>query len=122
MPNTCINDLNIEIIQEYKPRNRRAYIKPRYPNTVIITSPRYLSNDELLNLCKKFESYIYKTLKQIHNDIGISKKSMTIMNSFINDIYEKIAMGASNLIRYNKKHTLSAREIQSAVKLLVPGE
>ena len=66
--------------------------------------------------------YIYKTLKQVHNDIGISKKSMTIMNSFINDIYEKIAMGASNLIRYNKKHTLSAREIQSAVKLLVPGE
>lgn len=64
MPNIWINDLNIEIIQEYKPRNRRTYIKPRYPNTVIITSPRYLSNDELLNLCKKFESYIYKTLKK----------------------------------------------------------
>ena len=66
--------------------------------------------------------YIYKTLKQVHNDIGISKKSMTIMNSFINDIYEKIAIEASNLIKYNKKHTLSSREIQSAVKLLLPGE
>ena len=69
-----------------------------------------------------FGIYIYKTLKQVYNDIGISKKSMTIMNSFINDIYEKIAIEASNLIKYNKKHTLSAREIQSAVKLLVPGE
>ena len=69
-----------------------------------------------------FGIYIYKTLKQVHNDIGISKKSMTIMNSFINDIYEKIAIEASNLIKYNKKHTLSSREIQSAVKLLVPGE
>lgn len=59
--------------------------------------------------------YIYKTLKQVYNDIGISKKSMTIMNSFINDIYEKIAIEASNLIRYNKKHTLSTREIQSAI-------
>ena len=37
------------------------------------------------------------------------------MNSFINDIYEKIAIEASNLIRYNKKHTLSTREIQSAI-------
>ena len=62
-----------------------------------------------------FGIYIYKTLKQVHNDIGISKKSMTIMNSFINDIYEKIAIEASNLIRYNKKHTLSTREIQSAI-------
>lgn len=62
-----------------------------------------------------FGIYIYKTLKQVYNDIGISKKSMTIMNSFINDIYEKIAIEASNLIRYNKKHTLSTREIQSAI-------
>ena len=69
-----------------------------------------------------FGIYIYKTLKQVYNDIGISKKSMTIMNSFINDIYEKIAIEASNLIRYNKKRTLSSREIQSAVKLLLPGE
>ncbi len=69
-----------------------------------------------------FSVYIYKVLKQVHNDTGISKKSMAIMNSFINDIFEKIAIEASKLVRYNKKHTLSAREIQSAVKLLLPGE
>ena len=66
--------------------------------------------------------YIYKVLKQVHNDTGISKKSMAIMNSFINDIFERIALEASKLVRYNKKHTLSAREVQSAVKLLLPGE
>ena len=43
-------------------------------------------------------------------------------NSFINDVFERIALEASKLVRYNKKHTLSAREIQSAVKLLLPGE
>ena len=69
-----------------------------------------------------FSVYIYKVLKQVHNDVGISKKSMNIMNSFINDIFEKIALEASKLVRYNKKHTLSAREVQSAVKLLLPGE
>ena len=69
-----------------------------------------------------FSVYIYKVLKQVHNDTGISKKSMAIMNSFINDIFESIALEASKLVRYNKKHTLSAREVQSAVKLLLPGE
>lgn len=69
-----------------------------------------------------FSVYIYKVLKQVHNEIGVSKKSMNIMNSFINDIFERIALEASKLVRYNKKHTLSAREVQSAVKLLLPGE
>eukprot|EP00340_Litonotus_pictus_P006642 CAMPEP_0170528608 /NCGR_PEP_ID=MMETSP0209-20121228/14135_1 /TAXON_ID=665100 ORGANISM="Litonotus pictus, Strain P1" /NCGR_SAMPLE_ID=MMETSP0209 /ASSEMBLY_ACC=CAM_ASM_000301 /LENGTH=124 /DNA_ID=CAMNT_0010819967 /DNA_START=72 /DNA_END=446 /DNA_ORIENTATION=- len=69
-----------------------------------------------------FSTYIYKVLKQVHTDTGISKKSMAIMNSFIYDLHEKIALEASKLVRYNKKHTLSAREVQSAVKLLLPGE
>ncbi len=69
-----------------------------------------------------FSVYIYKVLKQVHQDTGISKKSMAIMNSFINDIFERISLEASKLVRYNKKHTLSAREIQSSVKLLLPGE
>ena len=69
-----------------------------------------------------FSVYIYKVLKQVHQDTGISRKSMAIMNSFINDIFERISLEASKLVRYNKKHTLSAREIQSSVKLLLPGE
>ena len=69
-----------------------------------------------------FSVYIYKVLKQVHNDTGVSKKSMAIMNSFINDIFEKIALESSKLVRYNKKHTLSSREVQTAVRLLLPGE
>lgn len=69
-----------------------------------------------------FSIYIYKVLKQVHNDTGISKKSMDIMNSFIHDTFDRIALEASKLVRTSKKHTLSAREVQSAVKLLLPGE
>ena len=69
-----------------------------------------------------FAVYLYRVLKQVHPDTGISKRSMSIMNSFINDIFEKLAMEASRLVRYNKKQTLSSREIQTAVKLLLPGE
>ena len=69
-----------------------------------------------------FSVYIYRVLKQVHPETGISKRSMQIMNSFISDIFEKIALEASKLVRYNKKHTLSSREVQTAVRLLLPGE
>lgn len=61
-------------------------------------------------------------LKQVHPDTGISKKSMGVMNSFINDIFDRIAQEAVKLVRYNKKKTLSSREVQTAVRLLLPGE
>ena len=69
-----------------------------------------------------YSSYIYKVLKQVHPDTGISKKAMSIMNSFINDIFERVAGEAGKLCRYNKKATLSSREIQTAVRLMLPGE
>lgn len=66
--------------------------------------------------------YIYKVLKQVHPDTGISSKAMSIMNSFVNDIFERIAAEASRLAHYNKRSTITSREIQTAVRLLLPGE
>ena len=66
--------------------------------------------------------YIYKVMKQVHPDTGISSKAMGIMNSFVNDIFERIAGEASRLAHYNKKSTITSREIQTAVRLLLPGE
>ena len=71
---------------------------------------------------ESFSIYIYKVLKQVHPDTGISKKGMSIMNSFINDIFERIAGEAGKLAKYNKKATLSSREIQTSVRLMLPGE
>ncbi|CAI8590163.1 unnamed protein product [Vicia faba] len=69
-----------------------------------------------------YKIYIYKVLKQVPPDIGISSKAMGIMNSFINDIFEKLAAESSRLARYNKKPTITSREIQTAVRLVLPGE
>ena len=69
-----------------------------------------------------FSAYIYKVLKQVHQDTKISKTSMAIMNSFIYDLFEQISLEASKLVRNSKKHTLSSREIKSSVKLILPGE
>src|ERR1700684_1446917 len=75
-----------------------------------------------------YSSYIYKgtltcshgrryrsdaphtVLKQVHPDTGISNKAMAILNSFVNDIFERIAGEASKLASYNKKSTISSRE------------
>ncbi|XP_065059031.1 histone H2B, gonadal-like [Rhopilema esculentum] len=71
---------------------------------------------------ESYSIYIYKVLKQVHPDTGVSSKTMSIMNSFVNDIFERIAQEASRLAHYNKKATITSREIQTAVRLLLPGE
>jgi histone H2B len=44
------------------------------------------------------------------------------MSSFVNDIFERIAAEVSRLVHYNKRSAITSREIQTAVKLLLPGE
>ena len=71
---------------------------------------------------ESYAIYIYKVLRQVHPDTGVSSKAMSIMNSFVNDIFERIAAEASRLAHYNKRSTITSREIQTAVRLLLPGE
>lgn len=69
-----------------------------------------------------FNIYIYKVLKQVHPDTGISSKAMSVMNSLANHTFEVIAREAAQLAKYNKKATITSREIQTAVRLVLPGE
>ncbi|KAJ1357697.1 histone H2B [Parelaphostrongylus tenuis] len=69
-----------------------------------------------------YSVYIYRVLKQVHPDTGVSSKAMSIMNTFDNDVFERIAAEASRLAPYNKRSTISSREIQTAVRLILPGE
>lgn len=59
----------------------------------------------------------------MHPDVGISSKAMSIMNSFVTDTFYKIASESAKLATYGKStKTLGSREIQSAVRLVLPGE
>ena len=69
-----------------------------------------------------YSSYIYKVLKQVHPDTGISRSGMSVMNSFINDVFTRVCEEAGNLARYNSRKTLSSREVQTAIRLVLPGE
>jgi hypothetical protein len=46
---------------------------------------------------KVFGLTVFKVLKQVHADTGISNKAMAILNSFVNDIFERIATEASSV-------------------------
>ncbi|CAM6108803.1 unnamed protein product [Calypogeia fissa] len=69
-----------------------------------------------------FKIYVYKVLKTRDPKLGISKMAMSIINSMIFDMFDKIAGEASKLAQYRKKETIGTREIESAVKLIFPGE
>ncbi|XP_072892272.1 histone H2B-like [Hemitrygon akajei] len=71
---------------------------------------------------ESYSIYIYKVLKQVHPDTSISSKAISILNSFVADIFERIASEASRLVHYTRRQTISSREIQSAVRFLLPGE
>ena len=71
---------------------------------------------------ESYSLYIHKVLKQGHQDTGITTKAMGITNSFVSDIFERMAMKAYRLTKYGKKSTMSSREIQTAARLLLPGE
>ena len=75
--------------------------------------PKRLSESRALNAM---------AMLQVHPDTGISSRAISILNSFITDIFEKIATETAQLARYNKKPTVTSREIQTAVRLILPGE
>lgn len=71
---------------------------------------------------QSYSTYIFKVLKQVHPETGISRKAMSIMNSFVNDSFERIAQEAGRLLRYSSTKTMGARDIQTSIRLVLPGE
>ena len=71
---------------------------------------------------QSYKSYIFKVLKQVHPQTRISKKGIAIMNNFVTDTFEKIATEAGKLCKITKRSTLSSRDVQSAIRLVLPGE
>ncbi|RZC88704.1 hypothetical protein C5167_031078 [Papaver somniferum] len=65
-----------------------------------------------------YKIYIFKVLKQVHPDIGISSKAMGIMNSFINDIFEKLAAESSRLARCSQKNVIKTFTFKMGVQVL----
>lgn len=69
-----------------------------------------------------FKSYSFKVLKQVHPDTGASSRAVETMDNFTQDMLERIVAQAHQLAKANGQKTITAREVQTAVRLLLPGE
>nr|XP_004412274.2 PREDICTED: histone H2B type F-M-like [Odobenus rosmarus divergens] len=69
-----------------------------------------------------FAAYFPRVLKQVHEGLSLSQKTVSILDSFVKDMFDRIADEASRLARSTKCSTITTREIQTAVRLLLPGE
>ena len=71
---------------------------------------------------RSWKVYVKRAAKDVNAKLSLSSKSAAILNSFVNDIFDRLATEAGNLARINKKRTLGSREIQTAVRLTLPAE
>ena len=69
-----------------------------------------------------FQTYIFRVHKQVAPDSAITKKAMVTLNHLIADKFEQIMAESRGLIVNMKKGTLTSKEVETACKLLIPGE
>jgi histone H2B len=105
--------------------------KESLTNIIMVATPKKVAKPtektmkKVVKRVKKYNSfstYILRVLKQVHPKTGISKRSMAIMNSLVQDAFDRITSEAGRLCQYNEKNTLTSREIQTAIRLVLPGE
>lgn len=70
-----------------------------------------------------FDCYIQRIFDQIQPDLeGVKKDAKKVLSAMIYDIYDRLSGEAFRLAKFNTKAILSSREIQTAVRLTLPGE
>ncbi|KAH8603274.1 putative Core histone H2A H2B H3 H4 [Trypanosoma vivax] len=66
--------------------------------------------------------YVSRSLRSINSQMSMTSRTMKIVNSFVSDLFERIATEAATIVRVNRKRTLGARELQTAVRLVLPAD
>ncbi|XP_040118328.1 histone H2B subacrosomal variant-like [Oryx dammah] len=69
---------------------------------------------------RNYSRYINRVLKEVVPQKSISSRTKDILNTMINDTFERISREACDLMCYRKRCTLTPEDIQKAVYLLLP--
>lgn len=62
------------------------------------------------------------TTNQVHPEMAISKRCVSVINSMVGDVFGRLAGEAKNLCAKADKKTLDSRDVQTATRLVLPGE
>lgn len=70
---------------------------------------------------RNYSLYINRVRKEVVPERGISSRTFGIMNTLVNNIFERIATQAYSLMCFRNRRTLTPEDIQKAVYMLLPG-
>ena len=101
-----------------KSRKAKGHIAKQPPKSGAIGATRVRKPKKV----QRWSGFIHRVLKQVHETLGITSKGMRIMNSFAEDMFDRIHTESVAVSKLSKTKTLSAREVQTAARLLLPGE
>lgn len=71
---------------------------------------------------RNYSLYINRVLKEVVPQSGISSHTLDVMNTLINNIFERISTQACSLMNYRNRRTLTPEDVQNAVYFLFPGK
>ncbi|XP_066399125.1 histone H2B.3-like [Miscanthus floridulus] len=69
-----------------------------------------------------YKRYVWRVLKQVHPDLGVSGHAMQVLDMMMADMFDRLADEAARLSKATGRVTLTSREVQSAVRLVLPGD
>ncbi|XP_059766430.1 late histone H2B.L4-like [Balaenoptera ricei] len=61
-------------------------------------------------------------LQRVQEGLSLSQEAVNVMDSFVKDIFERITDEAARLVRSSKRSILTSRDMQTSVRLLLPGK
>lgn len=140
------NDSKVSILKKTKKQQKMEYLKKKLQsiqknNATLNNGTSSSSSSEgtkkgktsskatNINLRKRkrntssYKSYIFKILKKYNNENGrITKKAINIIDQFTHHIIKKLCIRSADLVKFNRRTTMKIRDVQSAVRMILPGE
>ena len=71
---------------------------------------------------ERYAPHIYETLRRFHPNTQFSPGAISLLDSLVNTISDRLVNEVHKLARYNSCNTISSREVETAVKLHFPDD
>ena len=68
----------------------------------------------------RWATYIHKVLKEVNPELQISKGGLATLSDMLDNLMKRLAKACKQLLQSSDKATLTARDVEAAVRLLIP--
>ncbi|XP_069089446.1 histone H2B 1.2-like [Pleurodeles waltl] len=97
------------------PESAKSALTPKKGSTkTVLKLPKKVGKKHKRSKKYSYAIYVYNMMNSL-----ISSEAMNVINSFVNDIFERITVQSSRLVHYNQWQTITSREIHTTVHLLL---